>query len=209
MPAYDARHTGLLARFGVNDMVRIVLAAIVGGFLMFVWGAVAHMALPFEREAMQPIPNEAAVLSTLHSNLATPGMYFFPWVDMSGKVTPEQQKLWSQQLASGPSGLLIYKPSGGEAMSPRQLVSEFVSNVLAALFGALVLVQLAGGYGRRALSMAAIGLAAWLSISVSQWTWYGFSTPFLIGDLVDQFGGWLLAGLAMAAILKPRRTRSF
>lgn len=190
-------------------MVRIVLAAILGGFLMFVWGAVAHMVLPFQREALKPIPNEAAALSALGGNLTEPGMYFFPWIDMGGKPTAEQEHAWAQQLASGPSGLLIYRPSGGEAMSPRQLVSEFVSNVLAALFGALILVQLSGGVGRRVLSMAAIGIAAWLSISVSQWTWYGFSTPFLIGDLVDQFGGWLLAGIGMATIIRPRRVRSF
>lgn len=189
-------------------MVRIVIAAIVGGLLMFVWGAVAHTALPFAREALKPIPNEASVLSTLHGDLAAPGMYFFPGIDMRN-ATPEQRKTWEQQLASGPSGLLIYKPNGGEAMSPRQLVTEFVSNVLAALFGAFVLVQLGGSYGRRVLSMAAIGIAAWLSISVSQWTFYGFSTPFLVGDLVDQFGGWLLAGLGMATIIRARRNRSF
>ena len=32
-------------------MVRIVLAAILGGLLMFVWSAFAHMVLPFERAA--------------------------------------------------------------------------------------------------------------------------------------------------------------
>ncbi len=190
-------------------MVRIVLAAILGGLLMFVWGAIAHMVLPFEREAFKPIPNEATVLSAFAGNITEPGMYFFPWTDMSGKAPPDQQKEWSRRLATGPSGLLVYKPNGGEAMTPRQLVSEFVSNVLAAFFGALILVQLSGGVGRRVLSMAAIGVAAWLSISVSQWTWYGFATPFLIGDLADQFGGWLLAGIAMSMLIKPRRTRSF
>ena len=35
------------------------------------------------------------------------------------------------------------------------------------------------------------------------------TTSFLIGDLADQFGGWLLAGFGMAAMLKPRRIRSF
>jgi O-antigen ligase len=94
-------------------------------------------------------------------------------------------------------------------MSPRQLVTEFASNVLASFFGALLLIQLPGGFARRALSMAAIGIAAWLSISVSQWTWYGFSSAFVIGDLADQFGGWLLAGIAMASLLKPRRVRTF
>ena len=190
-------------------MVRIVLAAILGGLLMFVWSAFAHMVLPFERAALKPIPNEPAVLSALGGNLVEPGMYFFPWIDTGAQPSADQQRAWQQKLASGPSGLLVYKPAGGEAMSPRQLVTEFLSNALAALFGALILVQLAGGFGKRVLSMAAIGIAAWLSISFSQWTWYGFSTPFLIGDLADQLGGWLLAGIGMASLIRPRRIRSF
>ena len=190
-------------------MVRIVLAAILGGLLMFVWGAVSHTLLPFGRDALKPIPNEAVVMSNLGGNLVEPGMYFFPWTDMSGKATPEQQAAWQAKIASGPSGLMVYRPSGGESMSPRQLLTEFASNVLEALFGAFLLLQLPGGFGRRVLSMAAIGIAAWLSISVSQWTWYGFSTPFLLGDLADQFGGWLLADIDMASLIRPRRVRSF
>ncbi|MEO7431428.1 MAG: hypothetical protein ABIR62_05285 [Dokdonella sp.] len=190
-------------------MVRIVFAAIFGGLLMFVWGAASHLVLPFEREALKPLPNEEAMLKTLGSDLPAEGMYVFPWTDMSGKATAEQQKAYRQQIAAGPSGVLIFKPNGGEAMSPRQLVTEFVSNVLAALFGALLLVQLPGGFARRVSSMASIGIAAWLSISVSQWTWYGFSSSFAIGDLADQVGGWLLAGIGMAVLLKPRRVRTF
>ncbi|HEU4665212.1 MAG TPA: hypothetical protein VFS55_14380 [Dokdonella sp.] len=189
-------------------MVRVILAAIVGGLLMFVWGAVAHTLLPFEREAFKPLPNEAAVVASLEGQAAQPGLYSFPWLDFS-RATTEQQDAWKQRIASGPSGLIVYRPSGAEAMSPRQLVSEFVSNMLAALFGALLLVQLGGGVARRVLSMAAIGIAAWLSVSVSQWIWYGFPTSFLIGDLADQFGGWLLAGIGMSLLLKPRRVRSF
>lgn len=190
-------------------MIRIVLAAIVGGFLMFVWGAVSQRVLPFAHDALKPIPTEGIVLSTLGGNLTAPGMYAFPWMDLSGKAAPAEQQEWNQKLASGPSGLLIYRPNGGESMSPRQLVSEFVSSVLAAFLGALILVQLPGGFPRRVLSVTTIGIAAWLSISVSQWTWYGFSTPFLLGDLADQFGGWLLAGIGMAMLIKPRRVRSF
>ncbi|MGN6521020.1 MAG: hypothetical protein ACTHK2_16540 [Dokdonella sp.] len=189
-------------------MVRVVLAAIVGGFLMFIWGAVSHIVLPFERDAMKPLPNEAAVVASIGSNVDQPGMYYFPWLDYA-KATTQEQDAWKQRLASGPSGLMIYRPNGGEAMSPRQLVTEFFSNVLAALLGALLLVQLGGGVARRVLSMAAIGVAAWLSISLSQWNWYGFSTSFLLGDLADQFGGWLLAGIGMSLLIKPRRVRSF
>ncbi|HEV8695144.1 MAG TPA: hypothetical protein VGQ93_13320, partial [Lysobacter sp.] len=85
---------------------------------------------------------------------------------------------------------------------------EFISNVLAALVAALAVAGLGPRtYGGRAGTIFAFGVVAWLSISVSQWTWYGFSTDFLISDLIDQWGGWLLAGLGMAAVLKSRGAR--
>jgi hypothetical protein len=190
-------------------MIRVVLAAIVGGVLLFVWGFVAHMLLPFSKDAMKQLPNEQAVLSTLQTNVPERGMYFFPGMDMSRRPTPEEQQAWETKIASGPSGLLVYRPNGGSGMTARTLVAEFVSNVLAALVAALVLLGVRGGYGARVFTVAALGVVAWLSVCVSEWIWYGFTTPFLFADLVDQFGGWLLAGFGMAAMLKPKRTRGF
>jgi hypothetical protein len=188
-------------------MVRIVLAAILGGILMFAWGALSHTLLPFAHDALQPLPDEPAVRSALAAGVPQAGTYYFPWLD-EANADAAARTAWEREVANGPSGLLVYRPAGGEVMSPRQLVQEFASNVLAALLGALLLVQLPGGYVRRVAAALGIGVAAWLSISVSQWTWYGFGTGFLLGDLVDQAGGWLLAGLGMAALLKPRRRRS-
>lgn len=190
-------------------MIRVVLAAIVGGVLLFAWGFVSHMLLPFSKNAMQQLPNEATVLSSLQTSVPERGMYFFPGMDMSRQPTPEEQKAWEAKVASGPSGLLVYRPSGGTHFSAKLLISEFASNLLAALVAAIVLTGIRGGYGARAFTVMAFGLVAWLSVSVSEWIWYGFTTPFLIADLVDQLGGWLLAGFGMAALLKPKRTRGF
>jgi len=190
-------------------MIRVVLAAIVGGVLLFVWGFVSHMVLPFSKDAMKQLPNEQIVLSTLQTNLPERGVYFFPGMDMSKQPTPEEQKAWEAKVASGPSGLLVYRPNGGTVIGARPLVAEFITNLLAALVAALVLLGIRGGYGARVFTVTALGLVAWLSVSVSEWIWYGFSTPFLIADLVDQLGGWLLAGFGMAAMLKPKRTRGF
>lgn len=190
-------------------MIRVVLAAIVGGVLLFAWGFVSHMLLPFSKDAMQQLPNEPAVLSSLQTSVPERGMYFFPGMDMSKQPTPEERAAWEAKIASGPSGVLVYRPSGGTAFGARPLISEFASNLLAALVAAMVLTGIRGGYGARVMTVMAFGLVAWLSVSVSEWIWYGFTSPFLIADLVDQFGGWLLAGFGMAAMLKPKRTRGF
>ena len=52
-----------------------------------------------------------------------------------------------------------------------------------------------------------LGLFAWLSISVSYWNWYQFSNEFTRAEAIDQIGGWLVGGLALAAIVKgPQAT---
>ena len=56
----------------------------------------------------------------------------------------------------------------------------------------------------RVLSVAALGLFAWLSISVSQWSWYGFPTAFVRAEAIDQVLGWLCGGVAIAVIVKPK-----
>ncbi|MGH8172856.1 MAG: hypothetical protein ACREPX_06890 [Rhodanobacteraceae bacterium] len=190
-------------------MIRVVLAAILGGALLFFWGFVAHMLLPFSKNAMQQLPNEPVVLSSLQASVPERGMYFFPGMDMSKQPTPEEQKAWEAKVASGPSGLLVYRPSGGTGFSARLLISEFASNLLAALVAATVLTGIRASYGARVMTVMAFGLVAWLSVSVSEWIWYGFTTPFLTAELVDQVGGWLLAGFGIAAVLKPKRSRGF
>jgi hypothetical protein len=88
-------------------------------------------------------------------------------------------------------------------MSPRQLGMELLSNILAALAGAIILSYVVGSYGRRVFIVALLGLIAWLSINVSYWNWYGFPGAFIAAEGIDQVVGWLLSGLAMAKIVKP------
>ena len=51
-------------------MKRIFLAALLGGIAMFIWTSIAHMALPLGEAGIREIPNEAAVLSAMQSNIA-------------------------------------------------------------------------------------------------------------------------------------------
>jgi len=197
LPASGRRQLG-------RELMRILIASVVGGVLLFLWGFVAHMLLPFSEKALRPVPNEAAVIESLRGNISGDGVYWVPYIDMK-TATPEAQQAYADKVANGPSGLLVLRTGGVKTDMKRELPLEFISNFLAALVAALVVGGLgARSYGSRVGAVFAFGVVAWLSLSMSQWIWYGFSTDFLIGDLVDQWGGWLLAGLGMAAVLKPK-----
>src|SRR4051794_20716805 len=118
--------------------MRIVIAAIVGGIVMFMWGAVSHMLTPIGEMGMKTIPNETAVVSTLQSNLNEPGFYFIPGMDMSKELTPEEKAAWAAKYEKGPNAIVIYQPTGETPMSPKQFGIELASNIAAALVVALL-----------------------------------------------------------------------
>lgn len=188
-------------------MKRVLLAAILGGVVAFIWSAVVHM-VPLTQAMGLSLLNdkEPPVLASLKANVAQPGLYFFPGINLASKPSESDKNAWVERYRSGPVGLLLYRPVGGEMMEPRQLVVEFVSTLACAFIAAAILAATVGSYFRRALIVAALGVFTWLALSISQWNWYGYPFAFISLDLLDQVIGWFLAGLVMAAVIRPAQT---
>src|SRR5512144_1749065 len=160
-------------------MVRVVIAGIVGGIVMFVWGAIGHMFLGVGEYGVKSMPNEEAMVACMKSNIADPGLYFSPGMDMTKRPTDEEYAAWSKKYESGPNVFLVYRPTGIAPMSSRQLGIELLSNVLAALVGAFVLNLVQPSFFKRLMVATGIGIAAWLSVSVSYYNWYRFPANFV------------------------------
>ena len=71
--------------------MRVIIAAVVGGVLLFFWGFVAHMLLPFSEKAMKPVPNETAVLEAVRGNVTENGVYFIPYVNYKTASEADKQ----------------------------------------------------------------------------------------------------------------------
>ena len=60
--------------------MRILLAGVLGGVVMFVWTSIAHMALPLGQAGINEIPNESALLSAMQSSMGEKsGLFIFRW----------------------------------------------------------------------------------------------------------------------------------
>jgi hypothetical protein len=185
-------------------MKKVLLAGILGGVIAFIWSAIVHMCPVTGHLGLSVMyEKEDAVMAALKSNLQQPGLYFFPGMDMTKKMTKEQMDAWTAKYKAGPAGLLLLHPNGGEPMEPKQLVIEFLSTVLCGLIAASILSVTVGSLLCRAAMVAMIGLFGWLAISISQWNWYGYPFSFIALDAIDQVIGWLLAGFLMAKMIKP------
>lgn len=186
---------------------RVLLGGVVGGVVLFLWGAISHMLLPLGEVGIKEMPGEEAVLSAMRENLSEPGFYFFP--GMGGvEATPEAQRAWEEQYRRGPRGILIYHPTGEQPLSPTQLLTELLADIAAAIVAAYLLVQASGGlsgFGARVLFVTLLGLLPGLEVDVSYWNWYGYPGNYTLAVMADHVIGWCLAGIALAWLLKPSR----
>ncbi|MFN6963555.1 MAG: hypothetical protein ACK4S4_07295 [Pyrinomonadaceae bacterium] len=185
--------------------MRIVIAGVVAGLLMFVWSFISHTVLPLGETGVRMLPAEPAIVGTLKQNVPESGLYFYPGLDMAhGDVSPEEQAAWAERYKAGPRGILVYRTDGDEPMGAKMLLTELASNILACIVAAWVIASIGGSFVTRAIAAGMFGVIGWLSIDVSYWNWYGFPTSYAIAQGIDQFVGWLVSGAAIALLVKPR-----
>ena len=162
-------------------MKRIFLAALLGAIAMFIWTSIAHMALPLGEAGIREIPNEAAVLGAMQSNIANKrGLYVFPGLGLgpnpSREVQHEAMKHMDKKLAINPSGILLYIPAGARPfVMARHLSVEFVTELLeACLVVYLLSLTRLTTFGARVGFVTVAGVLAAIATNISYWNWYGF-----------------------------------
>ena len=177
--------------------MRVFLAGLAGGLLMFLWSSIAHLVLPLGETGVSTLPNEVQTIVALQNTMGQhEGLFLFP------DTRP------GKPMASlkGPvaSGLLVYHPAQIIEMRPSNLLIEFWSEVAEAMIAAMLLsFVVIDGYLSRVGIVSLTGLAAAITTNASYWNWYGFPTSYTLAYGFTQFMGFVVAGLAIAAIV-PR-----
>jgi hypothetical protein len=189
-------------------MKRVLLAAVLGAIGMFVWMSLAHMVLPFGTIGVRQLTNEAPLLAAMQASAGNqPGLYIFPSTGVSMHAPHDEMKNamahYQEKLNSNPSGLLIFHPAGAKALTPGQLITEFITEFLESFFACLLLARAAlGTYSRRVAFVTTIGIVAVLGTNMSYWNWYGFPTDYTVSYMVTQLLGFFVVGLIAGKILK-------
>ena len=187
---------------------RILLAGVLGGIAMFVWASLAHMVLPLGQTGIKEIPNEASVLSAMHSSLGEKsGLYMFPGMALGANPNREQQHTamehYGEKLAANPSGLLVYHPPGAKALTPGQLVTEFLTELLEALIVVFLLAHTRlTTFGPRVGFVTLVGVLAAITTNISYWNWYGFPANYTAAYMTIEMVGYLVVGIVAALVMK-------
>ena len=186
-------------------MKRTFLAALLGCVALFLWGGLSHTVLLIGT-GFTPLPQEDVTLHVLGSSINEKGLYFFPGKDFRHS-TPEKEANWLEKFRTGPTGMIIYRPVGGEPFSGSKLFIQLLASFVTALIISFVASLMAASYWERVAAITLLGLLACSAVSVIYWNWYEFPASFFVAQIVDQVVGCFLAGLLIARVA-PRRKAS-
>ena len=181
-------------------MKRMILASLLGGVAMFTWASIAHMVLPLGATGVSEIPSEEPVLAAMHNALGnTSGLYAYP----AFGTAPNAMQVYDQKLAVNPSGILTYHPPGVKSLTPAQMVTEFLTEMLEAMIAVFLLMQTRiSTFGGRLGFVTVVGIVCSLGTNVSYWNWYGFPGTYTAVYMTIQILEFVAAGLVAAALLR-------
>jgi uncharacterized membrane protein YkgB len=192
--------------------MRVLFTGILGGLVMFVWTSIAHMALPLGEAGITEIPNESAVLSSMHSNIGDKrGLYIFPGLGVRGNASREEKsqamKGMQQKIAANPSGILMYHPPGRQFAFGKSLAIEFSTELLEAILVIWLLAQTRiGTFSGRVGFVLLAGILAAMATNVSYWNWYGFPGVYTASYMATQVIGFLAVGIVAGLMSRKRNT---
>jgi len=192
-------------------MLKILKGGVVGGIILWVWGFVAWVVLPLHLGSMRSVPDEPAVVQELSGTLSSKGVYVIPWMpaETSG-LPPEKLEAamneYAVKLRSGPNAMIFYDPGGRDPF----MIGQMISGLFIFIFAASIVTWLlsrstAAGetYLSRVIYCGMIGVLVAVGTHLSDWNWMGFPFDWSSALMLDSVVAWLLAGLGIAAMLRP------
>ena len=194
-------------------MIKILMGGVIGGIILWVWGFVAWVVLPLHLNSMHPVPDESALVGELSRTLPGKGVYVIPWMpaETSG-MPPEQLEAamneYTEKLRSGPNGMIFYDPGGKDPFMTGQMITGLFIFIFAASVVSWLLSRstaAAGGYVSRVAFCGMIGVLIAVGTHLSDWNWMGYPFGWSSALMLDSVVAWLLAGLGIAAFLRPKQ----
>lgn len=185
-------------------MGRVILAAVVGAVIYYVWQMMAWMVLPIHGPTIAALPDENAVRALMTSQDLETGVYVIPYGEGESWADPESE--FQQNHRAGPLFSIYYTKDGSDPMPPQLMLMGFLNDLAAAFVVSWMLLCATGcckSYFSRVLYVAGFGVFLALMAHMSYMIWMRFPQDYTMMFVVDVVVGWFLAGLGIAAIVKP------
>ena len=173
-------------------MKACIKAGILGGIIVFLWGAISWMVLPWHMTTLHSFSDEKAVADVILSNTPQSGMYILPMMGAQQETTVQKPFLFASIVTEGiPYSMAI------------PMIIGLIMQIITAILIAWMLTKTSGlSYVERVGFVVIFALAAGIVTYGMSWNWYGFSTDYTLIAFADLLIGWFFAGLVLAKLCK-------
>jgi hypothetical protein len=190
-------------------MIRsLVLGTILGGLTAFIWSSISWEIIGWHEKPLLTFQNEDEVSAAIASHITQSGTYLLPAGPSQAGMTPEQKKaaqaILMQKMQKGPVMFAAIR-QGGFGSFTRGLITQALILMAGAFLFTWLLLQTSGlSYVGRVAFLGIAGLAAGVIVDLPNWNWWGFSDGYTLVNVIDGALTWLLAGLVIAKVAKPK-----
>jgi hypothetical protein len=183
----------------------LIKGGVLGGLVVFIWGAISWMVLPWHLATLYKFKDEQAVTEILTANAPASGVFVLPNAHrhepgMSEEEMAAAEEAGLERMMKGPFVFASVRLGSGQSMGTLMLNSLLIQILGALLVTWLVMKTGSLGYVSRVIFVTVFAVAAGVITHLPYWNWWDFSTGFTVVALADLVIGWFLAGLVIAKV---------
>lgn len=172
-------------------MKKLVIGALVGGILVFLWQTLSWTALMLHAKEYQKAPAQDTIMNFLNSQFSETGQYMIPAVDENASSDERQKAMDAMQ---GKPWAVVSYHKAYNANMVTNIIRGLLVDIIAVFFVCWVLSGNTNrSFGRIFISTVLIGVAGYLFIPYSNQIW--FQPPGAITNFVDTLLSWGLCGI--------------
>lgn len=187
---------------------RILKCGIVGGVVVFVWGVISWIILPFHENSLHQFKDEKKVYEAIRDNATESGIYILPnmYVYRNGMSQSDMRKMMANQQQMMAKGPVMFASICVEGVSGATY-APFIISLAIQIFGGIVITWMLlqtkiSAYKKQVGFVTLVGLLVGILGLLPAWNWWGFSAAYTLNCIADLVIGWALAGLAIGKLLK-------
>lgn len=165
---------------------KVIISGMIAGIIVFVWGMLSWMVLPWHTATVHDFGNEMVVSKAISAATLESGVYSIPSMK-------DQDKDYD-----GPIVFVSVKKEKVLKM-PWCMIGGLVIQMLAGIFLAWILsLSKIEGFKERLHIICKVVFFAVIVCVIPDWYWWGFSTGYSLVMIADLLIGWGIAGIFLA-----------
>ncbi len=184
-------------------MKKTIIAAIVGGIIIFLWQFLSWGVLNLHKSAYGYTPNEAAILANLETNLPKEGGYILPGYPENG--TDEQMEKIMKDSDGKPWASIQYhksNQSNSSAMMKNMARGLVVDIIMIWLFCWILGKINMASFGTIFTASIMMGFIVFFNTSYTGNIWYKWFD--IMAHFTDSMASWGICGLWLGWYLKKK-----